>query len=164
MYDFFIKGDNSIIYEDRLKILTKSYNNEPTIHLIETRVATSKAIVDNFHDYYAAQDYEGIMLRSNGLYKEGRSKNLLKYKKFMDAEFVVVGHHEAKLGLPIPIFDCKVGDTTFGVMMKEDFASRADRMKNITDYYGKLLTVKFQELTSDGIPRFPVGISFRDYE
>ena len=48
--------------------------------------------------------------------------------------------------------------------MKEDFASRADRMKNVTKYYGKLLTVKFQELTSDGIPRFPVGISFRDYE
>ena len=104
------------------------------------------------------------MLRSNGLYKEGRSKDLLKYKKFMDAEFEVVGHHEAKFGLPVPIFDCKVGDKTFGVMMKGDFESRADRMKNVTDYYGKLLTVKFQELSSDGIPRFPVGISFRDYE
>jgi DNA ligase-1 len=37
-------------------------------------------------------------------------------------------------------------------------------MDNIAEYYGKLLTVKYQELTSDGIPRFPVGISFRDYE
>ena len=82
----------------------------------------------------------------------------------MDAEFEVVGHHEAKFGLPVPVFDCKAGDKTFGVMMKGDFESRADRMKNITDYYGKLLTVKFQELSSDGIPRFPVGISFRDYE
>jgi DNA ligase-1 len=164
MYDFFIKGDNTLLYEDRLKILTAAYHNEKNIHLIETRVASSKIIVDNFHDYYAAQEYEGIMLRSNGLYKEGRSKDLLKYKKFMDAEFVVVGHHVAKFGLPIPVFECKTGDKTFGVMMKEDFASRADRMKNVTDYYGKLLTVKFQELTSDGIPRFPVGISFRDYE
>ena len=166
VYDFFIKGANTILYEERLKILTGVYqtNKLKTVDLIETRVAQNKTTVDNYHDYYAAQDYEGIMLRSNGLYKEGRSKDLLKYKKFMDAEFEVVGHHEAKLGMPIPIFDCKVGDKTFGVMMKGDFESRADRMKNITDYYGKFLTVKFQELSSDGIPRFPVGISFRDYE
>ena len=164
VYDFFIKGSNTILYEERLKILTGAINKLNTVELIETQMAPSKIIVDNYHDYYAAQDYEGIMLRSNGLYKEGRSKDLLKYKKFMDAEFEVVGHHEAKFGLPVPVFDCKVGDKTFGVMMKGDFASRADRMKNVTDYYGKMLTVKFQELSSDGIPRFPVGISFRDYE
>ena len=166
VYDFFIKGQNTILYEERLKILTTLYQTHKlkTVDLIETRLAQNKTTVDNYHDYYTAQDYEGIMLRSNGLYKEGRSKDLLKYKKFMDAEFEVVGHHDAKFGLPIPIFDCKVGDKTFGVMMKGDFESRADRMKNVTEYYGKMLTVKFQELSSDGIPRFPVGISFRDYE
>ena len=164
VYDFFIKGSNTILYEERLKILTDKINKLTTVELIETKCAQNKTIVDNYHDHYAAQDYEGIMLRSNGLYKEGRSKDLLKYKKFMDAEFEVVGHHEAKFGLPVPVFDCKAGDKTFGVMMKGDFESRADRMKNITEYYGKLLTVKFQELSSDGIPRFPVGISFRDYE
>ena len=31
-------------------------------------------------------------------------------------------------------------------------------------YLGKLLTVRYQELTDDGIPRFPVGVSIRDYE
>jgi hypothetical protein len=29
---------------------------------------------------------------------------------------------------------------------------------------GQQLTVRYQELTTDGIPRFPVGIAFRDYE
>jgi len=37
-------------------------------------------------------------------------------------------------------------------------------MGNVSDYYGKWLTVKYQELSKDGIPRFPVGISFRNYE
>lgn len=166
VYDFFVKDNNTLLYGDRLNIITLAYNlNEwNTVDLIETKIAQSKVIVDNYHDYYTAQNYEGIMLRKNGLYKEGRSKDLLKYKKFMDAEFEVVGHHEAKFGLPVPVFDCKVGNTTFGVMMKEDFSTRSDRMKNVTDYYGKMLTVKFQELSPDGIPRFPVGISFRDYE
>jgi len=31
----------------------------------------------------------------------------------------------------------------------------------VTDYYGKQLTVKYQELSADGIPRFPIGLGFR---
>jgi len=31
-------------------------------------------------------------------------------------------------------------------------------------YMGKPLIVRFQELSRDGIPRFPVGIGIRDYE
>jgi hypothetical protein len=31
-------------------------------------------------------------------------------------------------------------------------------------YVGKKLTVRYQELTDEGLPRFPVGVAFRDYE
>jgi DNA ligase-1 len=31
-------------------------------------------------------------------------------------------------------------------------------------YIGKQLTVRFQNLTALGIPRFPVGVVVRDYE
>jgi DNA ligase-1 len=165
LYDFFIQDTNTLVYEERLKLLKKAYNNEKMVELIETRNATNNTILENYLDYYTAQDYEGIMIRNNGLYKQGsRSKDLLKYKKFKDGEFEVVGHHVSNLGLPIPIFECKCGDKTFSVMMKEEMAMKNKRMENIAEYYGKLLTVKYQELTNDGIPRFPVGISFRDYE
>ena len=33
-----------------------------------------------------------------------------------------------------------------------------------TKFIGKPLTVQYQELTPKGIPRFPKGISIRDYE
>jgi len=33
-----------------------------------------------------------------------------------------------------------------------------------SSYIGKKLSVKFQELTDEGLPRFPIGIAFRDYE
>ena len=36
--------------------------------------------------------------------------------------------------------------------------------KNGDKYMGKMLTVKYQNLTDLGVPRFPVGIAFRDYE
>jgi len=43
-------------------------------------------------------------------------------------------------------------------------ADRRDKYRNRQKYFGKMLTVKYQELTNDGIPRFPVGIAIRDYE
>ena len=161
LYDF--KGKENLLYKERMEILLKVYNNKfICVDLIETKVAKNKDDIENLHEYYTSQGYEGIMLRNNAIYKEGRTKDLLKYKKFFDAEFKVVGHHEGNGG--IPIFDCAVGDKTFGVAMKGDMSSRKERMGHVKDYYGKMLTVKYQELSSDGIPRFPVGICFRDYE
>jgi DNA ligase-1 len=162
LYDF--KSDKDVLYKERMETLFKAYSqyNFVCVNLIETKVAKNAEDVELLHDYYTKQGYEGIMLRNNAIYKEGRTKDLLKYKKFFDAEFKVVGHHEGNGG--IPIFDCQVGDKTFGVAMKGDTSSRKERMDHVTDYYGKMLTVKYQELSLDGIPRFPVGICFRDYE
>ena len=166
IYDFFIKGDNTLLYEERLKTLKSVFDNNDNVELIETRIVNDIHTLNNMLDFYIAQNYEGIMIRNNGIYKEGnRSKDLLKYKKFMDGEFEVIGHHMSKFGIPVPIFECKcANDKSFSVMMKEDLENKNKRMNNITEFYGKMLTVKYQELTSDGIPRFPVGISFRDYE
>ena len=105
----------------------------------------------------------------NSPYKQqGRSKDLLKYKKFHDDEFVVIGHHEgtgAHKGTPI--FECnsksKEGKT-FSVTMHGTIDSRKKMLENVQSYYGKMLTVKYQEISADGAPRFPVGIAFRDYE
>ena len=35
---------------------------------------------------------------------------------------------------------------------------------NKEKYIGKQATIKYFELTPDGIPRFPYAIAFRDYE
>jgi len=36
--------------------------------------------------------------------------------------------------------------------------------QNGSNYIGQQLTVRYQELTDDGVPRFPVGIAIRNYE
>ena len=66
-------------------------------------------------------------------------------------------------GLVIWICKTKEG-RTFNVRPRGTHAERAEFFKNGQTYVGKMLTVRFQELTGDGIPRFPVGIAFRDYE
>ena len=41
---------------------------------------------------------------------------------------------------------------------------RSKMFKNLNNYLGKMLTIRFQGLTDDGRPRFPVGVAVRDYE
>lgn len=181
IYDCFYSGDkdsnkvkNSIGYGERYKTLKMafekySFNN---LVLVETKLAKDMGEIEALHTYYTKLSipYEGIMIRNkDSPYKQqGRSKDLLKYKKFHDDEFVVIGHHEgtgAHKGTPI--FECsskaKEGKT-FSVTMQGTIESRKQMLDNVKGYYGKLLTVKYQEISADGAPRFPVGICFRDYE
>jgi len=160
MYDIFYL-DKAMTFLERNKLLANVYKGEPNVVLVETSCVKTSDIDALLHKYMHDK-YEGIMIRGNGTYKNGRSKELLKYKLFKDDEFEVVGHHEGQGG--IPIFECKIQDKTFSVAMKGTMESKKDRMDNVKDFYGKLLTVKYQELSADGIPRFPVGIAFRDYE
>ena len=154
---------NSVVYQERLQLLSTYCTGYTHIHCIETQPVHHTSEIDAWLTHFEKKGYEGIMLRRNGLYKENRSNDLIKYKRFMDDEFEVVGHHESKTN--IPVFECKTKEgNVFSVMMKETMESKQERMKSVTDYYGKWLTVQFQELSKDGIPRFPVGISFRDYE
>ena len=179
VYDCFYSGDdnlnkNKMPYSERYQVLKRAFGD--TIYskliLVETNVANSKRDIEDFHTHYTTltNSYEGVMIRTpNGVYKQqGRSKDLQKYKKFMDEEFEVVGHHEgtgAHSGTPI--FECKSNvnpDKIFGVTMQGTLESKRKMMENVTSYYGQMLTVKYQEKSNEGIPRFPVGIEFRNYE
>ena len=161
LYDLFYK-EEEMTYLLRRSLLCSLYKDEPNVVLVHTIQVSSLSEINELLHKFITLHYEGIMIRGNGVYKHGRSKDLLKYKLFKDDEFEVVGHHEGNGG--IPIFECKIGDKIFSVAMKGTMESKVERMENVTSYYGKMLTVKYQELSSDGIPRFPVGIAFRDYE
>jgi DNA ligase 1 len=121
-------------------------------------------------DKYMAQGYEGVMARQwNSKYQKGtRSNYLLKYKRSCDDEFVIVdttsglGNEEGAI-----LFLCETKDgKVFTVRPRGSVAERRKMMKKPAKYYkGKQLTVKYQELDGEsGIPRFPVGLSIRDYE
>jgi DNA ligase-1 len=177
IYDCFYSGNddkNKVGYGERYTALKKAFTQHhfTNIVLVETKVANDMGEIEALHTHYTKlqEPYEGIMIRNkDSPYKQqGRSKDLLKYKKFHDDEFVVIGHHEgtgAHKGTPI--FECrsnaKIGKT-FSVTMQGSIEGRKKMLENVQSYYGKQLTVKYQEISADGAPRFPVGISFRDYE
>ncbi len=103
---------------------------------------------------------EGVMLRQPGsLYEPRRSDSLLKVKSFHDCEAVIIGHepgrgrHQGRLGallvqLPNGIrFACGTG--------------LSDAQRHLPPAIGQTVTVKYQELTDGGVPRFPVFVGVR---
>ena len=128
-------------------------------------------------DRAVAEGYEGIMIRDPGApYAQGaRSKALLKYKRFRDAEFEIVGFYEASgKDAGTVVFKCRTGSgggeeggqggREFAVRPQGTRAHRAAMLRDAPALVGRLLTVRFQELTDDSVPRFPVGVAVRDYE
>ena len=138
------------------------------VEMLPTDECRTKAELKGFHDRFVADGKEGLIIRNKtGLYQlAARSKDLQKFKEFEDAEFTVVEYTDgvgSEKGLVIWV--CETEDKKkFSVRPRGTHEERAELFNDAESYVGKKLTVRYQELTEDGIPRFPVGIAFRDYE
>jgi len=135
--------------------------------LVPTEGCASEEEMKEKHAVYVADGYEGIMLRNKeGLYRGTRCVDLQKYKEFLDGEYEVVGWEEGQgLEEGCVLWICQTAQgKRFSCRPR---GTREDRQALFRDggaYVGRWLTVRYQEETDDGLPRFPVGIAFREYE
>ncbi|KAK7194400.1 DNA ligase k alpha [Novymonas esmeraldas] len=91
-----------------------------------------------------------------------RSGTLLKYKVMQDAEYMIVGAVEGagKWKGSLGAFICVTPDTKHRFTVtpaSTDVDKRRMWRTWRAAYKGKALTVQYQEITPDGVPRFPVG-------
>lgn len=110
---------------------------------------------------YMNEGYEGLMLRNkSGMYEFGnRSNDLQKWKDFKDMEVKAISVREDKNGEGVYLCEMKNGKRVECKMVGSFATRRYDVcVKNI----GRWITLKYQALTKDGIPQFPVGIAFRE--
>jgi DNA ligase 1 len=141
---------------------------------VETHIVDSADMVDAFHELMLAHGYEGAMLRNaDSPYVNKRSYDLQKVKKFVDEEFDIVDFEEGRGRLQghVGSFICKVPSWATVGAGKTFKAKQKGKTSKLKEYFndhslwrGKKLTVQYQNLTPDGIPRFPVGKSIRNYE
>jgi DNA ligase-1 len=115
------------------------------------------------------EGHEGTIYRvPGGLYvPRARSKDLLKRKDFMTEEYRIVDYTEADgrdIGTVIWVVETSVGGGRFSVRPRGSIEQRREWFRNGGDFIGKMLSVRFQNLSEAGVPRFPVGLSIRDYE
>jgi len=159
-------GVSTLTYSERHAfIMNNRHLYPPTFDIVKTEQVSS---IDEFKakfSEYVQEGYEGIMLRNvKGTYVNNRSHDLQKYKEFEEDEFVIVGFSEARgRDAGSVIWNCatKAGEE-FECRPIGTLEHRKELFRNADKHIGKLLTIKYQELSERGIPRFPSGKAIRD--
>lgn len=176
-------------YDDRRPRIDAAYGE----HLVEV----GQSFVHNLDELlkmeqrYLGMGYEGLILRDpNGKYKFGRSTTkegiLLKLKRFVDAEFEIIGfeerqkngneattnelgrtkrssHKENKTGRgDLGALVLKHPAGTFNCGTGFDDVLRAEIWANRDKYLGQLAKVKFFAIGMKDLPRHPVYLGLRD--
>ena len=170
VYDYFSMDSHYESYKHRMDNLTVSDIYSACVKYVPTyRVHKHEEALNMHHDAFLADGYEGSILRLNGLYKHGRSYDLMKFKDFSDAEATIVGYELGKgkrtgtLGKFMMLDDEGV---TFGCPPGKgyNYKDLANMLKNINDYIGKRATFTYFQRTNAGSYRHPLFKALRNYE
>ena len=166
-YDY-IDNDNQS-YAERQANLTCSNIYDTQIKYVQAKRVTSYEQARDIHAKYLEDGYEGSIIRLNGLYKQGRSYDLMKFKDFSDTEATIVGYEIGKgkrsgtLGKFLMLDDEGV---KFGCPPGKGYTYKdlADMLKNIDQFIGKRATFTYFQRTNAGSYRHPLYKGLRDYE
>jgi DNA ligase-1 len=173
VYDCLIEEQEDRQWSDRYKDLCETFGfaiDPGPIKLVPTWTAANEEVKNELYAQCIESGYEGAMARlHNGIYQYGyRSRELLKIKDFKDGEYNIVDAYEGVGKFEGCItWVCDVGDgRTFGVCPKGSLDEKKAWWRQWCSdkemFIGRSYKVKYFELTDDGIPRFPIGLGFRD--
>lgn len=171
-YDLIHDGvSDTELFSERTKTLAYLIKKfEPSwVVPVPTTEVTNQAELDDLYEKYLGEGQEGQIVREDAVYQHKRTNFLLKRKEFQDAEYIIKGIFEGEGNRK-----GTVGWMTFENAAGEPFKSN---VKGCHEYLAKLLakgntlvgksaTIKYFNLTPNGIPRFPyvVAIDRESYE
>lgn len=152
-------------FQERLSYISLKINWQDLNNII---IAPTMKInsIDEAYKYlskYRQEGYEGLILRhSDRGYEDGkRSKSLLKFKEWHDAEFVVNSISESKDGWAILNCATKNG-TEFSVSAPGTMQEKHEVYRNREEYVGMSVNVQYAMLTVDGMPFHPIATAWRE--
>jgi len=168
VYDYF-DGVMYDSYSTRQDQLACSNIYGPCVKYVETHLVKSYDIARANHKVYLEDGYEGSIIRLDGLYKHGRSYDLMKFKDFSDTEATIIGYEIGKgkrtgtLGKFIMLDDEGV---RFGCPPGKGYTYKdlASMLKNIDSFIGKRATFTYFQRTQAGSYRHPLFKAIRNYE
>lgn len=169
VYDIMTEDD--LQYRDRNEILRNLHNTffddvfvkmAPT-NYCDTFIHTPEIVA--CRDRAIADGYEGIIIRLDGFpyhRSGGRSKGLIKVKRWEDSEFEVIDIHESEDGWAI--LECYLPDIddTFRVSAPGSVPEKTDILYSKHKYIHRMVTVEYPNFTKKGKPFQPVAKCWRD--
>ena len=98
VYDYF-DGVRYDSYKTRMQNLYNSdvnIYNPKVIQTVPAQLVDSYNYARDIHATFLSEGYEGSIIRLDGLYKHGRSYDLMKFKDFSDTEATIIGYETGK--------------------------------------------------------------------
>lgn len=156
-------------FSERLEFLKSRVSNYYTqVRVVWTYTVNRQEELDEIYGQYLADGFEGQMIRTDTPYEFVRSKALLKRKEFQDAEFTVIEILEGegkRSGIAGAVRLKDKEGNIFKSSIEGDMGFCGKLLKDKDNYVGKTVTVRFQNYTDAGIPRFPyTNMVVRDYD
>lgn len=153
---------------DRVSFFNANINSDSCIRHVSQHEVYDVEEILNLERLYLKQGYEGAMVLPADIpyFKGKKSNKLMKFKTMLSMECEIVGMTEGinkytgMLGALNLVqengvkCDCGSG---FSDEQRKDFWNN----KNST--INRLVEIKYQELTPDGVMRFPIFMRFRDF-
>jgi DNA ligase-1 len=127
--------------------------NSPYFQAIKQRQFQTSKQLFSYLDQVVAQGGEGLMLHhKKSQYKVGRNQQLMKLKKYQDAEAIVVAHHQGK-----GKYQGKLGAITVATPAGKQFkigSGFTDEQRENPPPIGSQITYKYFGKTQKGTPKF----------
>jgi DNA ligase-1 len=162
VYDIVHEGTDA---RSRHELYASLLDNEGPVKALRQVEVFNESQMLELTELYLAQSYEGAMVKNCvSFYRQDyRSFDLLKVKKFIDAEFLIVDiipmEEKPEFGMVILEMDGK----TFPATPKASHEKRREMLVNKQYYIGKMGTASYFELTKYGVPRFAVFKAVREH-
>ena len=144
--------------EKMTKIIQKT--TSPYLKMVtQVSYSTNAQLMKNF-EKIISDGGEGLMLhKKKALYKKGRSNDLLKLKQYLDQEATVIGYKQGKGKYQGMLGSLEVR-TDNGVVFFIGSGLSNEERKNPPPI-GSRITFRYQSLTKNKLPRFPVFLRIR---
>ena len=158
---------SELVFSKRNAELKKLLPKHNSIVMVDTALVNDQEELDAKYQEYLTDGQEGQMIRTDDVYEGKRSKFLLKRKEFVDDEFKILDITEGK-GNRSGMFGRARLVTSSGIEFEANARGNeqfyVDLLKNKKNYIGEMATVRYQNMTPDGKPRFGVIVAIRNYE
>ena len=158
--------DEELPFDQRIEFVMNELRDSASVRTVET-LQTDEANAHFIHTMNKENGYEGSIVRTNDVYKCGRSWSLRKFKDFEDSEALLLDWVEGlgkRKGTIGKFMAQDMDGNVFGMPVMDKFKYLQDNFEEMKTWVGKMATFKYFERTKAGSYRHPLFKAIREYE
>ena len=159
--------DETKTFKERDAFIKRAVPHNNCVRHVRTEAVLTELGSKMFHENNLKNGYEGSIMRTNDIYKCGRSWSLRKFKDFHDAEALLCEWVEGKgkrVGTIGKFMAIDENGVVFGMPVMYKFKYLQENFEEMKTWVGLPATFTYFEKTKAGSYRHPLFKCIRNYE